>query len=127
MGPRGVTAQDSAVFVVGTVPFLWATVEFWTRIAKGKPFGTGKDSVVFDTGREDWAQEDAARGMDANKDGAVAAEQRGTAEDGAKQGRRPGAQRILTKGALRLAYFLMLMAAASGALVVVSGWQAGSA
>jgi hypothetical protein len=56
--PRGITAQDSAVFAVGVVPFLWATVEFWRRIAVGEPFGTGKDSVIIG---ED-ANPDSSRG-----------------------------------------------------------------
>ena len=45
--PRGVTAADTAVFLIGCVPFVWAGVEFWRRIAVGDPFGTGKDSVVI--------------------------------------------------------------------------------
>jgi hypothetical protein len=35
------------VFVTGLIPFIWATIEFWRRIAIGKPFGTGKDSVFI--------------------------------------------------------------------------------
>mmetsp|Transcript_45737 Transcript_45737/g.103279 ORF Transcript_45737/g.103279 Transcript_45737/m.103279 type:complete len:156 (-) Transcript_45737:296-763(-) len=45
--PRGVTAQDTAVFVAGCLPFAWATVEFWRRIAVGESFGTGSDSVII--------------------------------------------------------------------------------
>ena len=45
--PRGITPEDTIVFVVGCVPFLWATVEFWRRIAVGDPFGTGQDSVII--------------------------------------------------------------------------------
>ena len=45
--PRGVTAQDTVVFVLGCAPFLWATVEFWRRIAVGESFGTGQDSVII--------------------------------------------------------------------------------
>ena len=45
--PRGITPQDTIVFVLGLVPFGWATVEFWRRIAVGDPFGTGKDSVII--------------------------------------------------------------------------------
>jgi hypothetical protein len=45
--PRGITAQDTIVFVAGAAPFLWATVEFWRRIAVGESFGTGKDSVII--------------------------------------------------------------------------------
>jgi hypothetical protein len=33
------------VFAIGLIPFIWATVEFWRRIAVGASFGTGKDSV----------------------------------------------------------------------------------
>ena len=36
-----------AVFIVGIIPFLWATYEFWRRIAVGASFGTGSDSVVI--------------------------------------------------------------------------------
>ena len=54
-GPDAVTpsaealspATNVAVFVVGLIPFAWATVEFWRRIAVGATFGTGKDSVVI--------------------------------------------------------------------------------
>lgn len=35
------------VFVLGLVPFVWAAVEFWRRIAVGEPFGTGKDSIII--------------------------------------------------------------------------------
>jgi hypothetical protein len=45
--PRGITTQDSIVFAIGVLPFAWATVEFWRRIAVGESFGTGKDSVII--------------------------------------------------------------------------------
>lgn len=35
------------VFIIGIIPFAWATVEFWRRIAVGESFGTGSDSVVI--------------------------------------------------------------------------------
>lgn len=35
------------VFIVGVIPFIWATNEFWRRIAFGEPFGTGSDSVFI--------------------------------------------------------------------------------
>jgi hypothetical protein len=35
------------VFVIGIVPFIIATYEFWRRIAISAPFGTGTDSVTF--------------------------------------------------------------------------------
>lgn len=42
-----VTNKDVWVFVAGVIPFAWATVEFWRRIAVGEPFGTGSDSVFI--------------------------------------------------------------------------------
>ena len=45
--PRGITPEDTIVFILGTVPFLWATIEFWSRIARGDPFGTGADQVII--------------------------------------------------------------------------------
>jgi hypothetical protein len=39
--------SDVWVFVAGVIPFAWATVEFWRRIAVGESFGTGSDSVVI--------------------------------------------------------------------------------
>jgi hypothetical protein len=39
--------KDVLVFIAGVIPFAWATVEFWRRIAVGEPFGTGKDSVYI--------------------------------------------------------------------------------
>lgn len=35
------------VFGIGLIPFVWATVEFWSRIAVGKPFGTSQDTVYI--------------------------------------------------------------------------------
>ena len=86
--PRGVTALDTGVFVIGCIPFVWATWEFWRRIAVGASFGTGKDAVVFDT--------------DADAD-----------ED---QMRRFGGRRVLGKGALAVAY--VLFAAAGGSVLL---------
>ena len=41
------TELNIAIFVIGLVPFIWATIEFWRRIAFGEPFGTTKDSVII--------------------------------------------------------------------------------
>ena len=30
------------VFIIGIIPFIWATYEFWSRIAVGASFGTGE-------------------------------------------------------------------------------------
>lgn len=35
------------VFIIGIIPFIWATYEFWRRIAVGASFGTGSDSVII--------------------------------------------------------------------------------
>lgn len=45
--PRGITPEDTFIFVLGCVPFVWAGIEFWRRIAVGDPFGTGSDSVII--------------------------------------------------------------------------------
>lgn len=39
--------QNVAIFIIGVIPFLWATYEFWSRIAVGATFGTGKDAVII--------------------------------------------------------------------------------
>jgi hypothetical protein len=39
--------QTVIVFLIGLVPFLVATFEFWRRIAVGATFGTGADSIVI--------------------------------------------------------------------------------
>lgn len=39
--------QNIAIFIVGLIPFLWATYEFWSRIAVGATFGTGNDAVII--------------------------------------------------------------------------------
>ena len=93
--PRGVTALDTSVFVIGCVPFIWATWEFWRRIAVGASFGTGKDAIVFST--------------DEDPD-----------ED---QMRRFGGRRVLGKGALAVAYVLFAAAGGSVLLAVVAALQ----
>lgn len=45
--PRGLTGVDAAIFILGMIPFVWASIEFWRRIAVGEPFGTTSDSVVI--------------------------------------------------------------------------------
>ena len=40
--------QESPAFLTHPgVPFVWAGIEFWRRIAVGDPFGTGTDSVII--------------------------------------------------------------------------------
>ncbi len=93
--PRGVTTLDTGVFVIGCIPFVWATWEFWRRIAVGASFGTGKDAIVFST--------------DEDPD-----------ED---QVRRFGGRRVLGKGALAVAYVLFAAAGGSVLLAVVAALQ----
>ena len=52
--------SDTLVFIAGIIPFAWATVEFWRRIAVGESFGTGKDSVVI-IGEDDVPQSSRGR------------------------------------------------------------------
>ena len=86
--PRGVTPLDTGVFVIGCIPFVWATWEFWRRIAVGASFGTGKDAIVFDTDADD------------------------------DQIQRFGGRRVLGKGALAVAYVLFAAAGGSVLLAV---------
>ncbi len=39
------SSTNIIIFIIGLIPFLWATYEFWSRIAVGASFGTGKDSI----------------------------------------------------------------------------------
>ena len=39
--------SDTWIFGAGMIPFVWASIEFWRRIAFGEPFGTGSDQVVI--------------------------------------------------------------------------------
>eukprot|EP00978_Attheya_sp_CCMP212_P007325 scaffold17003_cov41-Attheya_sp.AAC.2 len=49
------------VFVIGLIPFGWATVEFWRRIAVGASFGTGKEAVTITIGEDDAPQSSRGR------------------------------------------------------------------
>ena len=95
--PRGVTPQDTVVFLIGTVPFLWAAWEFWRRIAVGASFGTGSDSIVIDPSLVDDADDD--------------------------QVRRFGGRRVLGADAIWAARALMTVAAGSVALALYSATQ----
>jgi hypothetical protein len=78
------------VFIIGTIPFAWATVEFWRRIVTGEPFGTGTDSISFSfIGKDDAPQESRGR-------------------------------RILDKSALITAYLLFVLAFGIMAIVLYS-------
>jgi len=38
---------NTIIFIIGIIPFVWATYEFWSRIAVGSSFGTTSDSVTI--------------------------------------------------------------------------------
>jgi hypothetical protein len=90
------------VFIIGIIPFIWATYEFWRRIAVGATFGTGKDSVVipspFDTDDEN---DLIMIGEDNNPN--------------SSRGRQ-----TLDRGALTVAYILFAIAGGSIAIAVAS-------
>jgi hypothetical protein len=83
------------VFIVGVIPYIWATIEFWRRIAVGASFGTGSDSVVFSTTTTTTIGED----------------------DNPESSR---GKQVLGKGALVIAYILFATAAAVLGLVLLS-------
>merc|ERR1711966_143010 len=109
--PRGITQQDVAVFAVCCFPFLWATVEFWRRIAVGEPFGTGKDSVVISD------LPDVVSSRSASETVSSVEEQEGAAVVPA------GGRRTLTVGAIRIAYLLFAAVGGTVALVGLAAYQ----
>ncbi|KAL7457368.1 hypothetical protein ACHAXS_000400 [Conticribra weissflogii] len=90
------------VFIIGIVPFIWATYEFWRRIAFGEPFGTGSDSVVIPS---PLTGDDAKNSVFIGEDG----------NPTSSRGRR-----TLGKGALLVAYVLFGVAASVVAIAVAS-------
>ncbi|KAL3776668.1 hypothetical protein ACHAW5_008699 [Stephanodiscus triporus] len=94
------TTTNIIVFVIGIIPFLWATYEFWRRIAVGASFGTGSDSVIIPSPFED--DDDVIMiGEDDNPN--------------SSRGRR-----TLDRGALTVAYILFAVAGGSIAIAVAS-------
>jgi len=57
---------NTIVFVLGLIPFLWATYEFWSRIASGASFGTGADSIQIRPGNSDNGTGGTSIGEDGN-------------------------------------------------------------
>ena len=49
-------STNTIVFIIGLIPFLWATYEFWSRIAVGASFGTGSDSIQIRPQSEEMKQ-----------------------------------------------------------------------
>jgi hypothetical protein len=90
------------VFLIGIIPFLWATYEFWRRIAVGASFGTGSDSVIIPSPFAEDVNDDLITiGEDNNPN--------------SSRGRR-----TLDKGALTVAYVLFTVAGGSVAIAIAS-------
>ena len=94
------TTTNILVFIIGIIPFVWATYEFWRRIAVGASFGTGSDSVIIPS-------------PFSNDDDVVM-----IGEDNNPSSSR--GRRTLDRGALTVAYVLFAVAAGSVALAVAS-------
>jgi hypothetical protein len=90
------------VFLIGLIPFLWATYEFWRRIAVGASFGTGSDSVIIPSPFDD---DDRVGTITIGEDN----------NPNSSRGRR-----TLDKGALTVAYVLFAVAGGSVALALAS-------
>lgn len=82
------------IFIIGLIPFIWATYEFWSRIAVGASFGTGADSIQI-----------RPSGTTIGSDG-----------DPLKS----RGQQVLGDDALAVAYFLFAVAIASVSIAVYS-------
>jgi len=92
------------VFIIGIIPFIWATYEFWRRIAVGASFGTGKDSVVIPSPFDDESDD---------KNNLIA-----IGEDNNPNSSR--GRQTLDRGALVVAYVLFAVAGGSVAIAVAS-------
>jgi hypothetical protein len=92
------------IFIIGIIPFIWATIEFWRRIAVGASFGTTSDSVVIPSPFDN---------DDGDKNDMVT-----IGEDGNPMSSR--GRRTLDRGALTVAYVLFAIAAGSVGLAVAS-------
>ena len=93
------------VFIIGLIPFGWATVEFWRRIAVGATFGTGKDSVVIPK------PQDVLLDDEGNPLITIGEDNNPTSSRG---------RQVLGKDALIVAYLLFAIAAASVGIAVYS-------
>ena len=89
------------VFIIGIIPFVWATWEFWRRIAVGASFGTGKDSVIIPSPFEETNNDLIMIG-----------------EDNAPNSSR--GRQTLDRGALTVAYVLFAIAGGSVAIAIAS-------
>lgn len=92
------------VFIIGIIPFIWATYEFWRRIAVGASFGTGKDSVIIPSPSSSDSSGDGSRIM--------------IGEDNNPNSSR--GRQTLDRGALTVAYVLFAIAGGSIAIALAS-------
>ena len=93
------------VFIIGLIPFGWATVEFWRRIAVGATFGTGRDSVVIPKPQDVLLDDEGNPLITIGEDN----------NPNSSRGRQ-----VLGKDALIVAYLLFAIAAASIGIAVYS-------
>lgn len=93
------------VFIIGIIPFIWATYEFWRRIAVGASFGTGSDSVIIPS------PFDGGDGKDGNDLITIGEDNKPTSSRG---------RQTLDRGALIVAYILFAAAGGSIAIAVAS-------
>lgn len=115
---KGDALLNTAVFFAGTIPFLYATWEFWRRIAFGQQFGTGDDPVVFPKPGEEKQPliVEEARTKKPRKIGKDGQLTIGMDAD-TNRGRR-----VLGQDALLFAYFLMFAAASTAVISGVAVW-----
>ena len=93
------------VFIIGIIPFIWATYEFWRRIAVGASFGTGSDSVIIPS------PFDGGDGKDGNDLITIGEDNKPTSSRG---------RQTLDRGALIVAYILFAVAGGSVLIAVAS-------
>ena len=93
------------VFIIGIIPFIWATYEFWRRIAVGASFGTGSDSVIIPS------PFDGGDGKDGDDLITIGEDNNPTSSRG---------RQTLDRGALIVAYVLFAVAGGSIAIAIAS-------
>jgi len=113
---EGDALLNTAVFIASTIPFLYATWEFWRRIAFGQQFGTGDDPVVFPKPGEE-KQPLVVKESTIQKPRAIGKEGKLTIGMDADTNR---GRRVLGQDALIFAYFLMFAAGGTALLSLVA-------
>jgi len=93
---------NTIVFVLGLIPFIWATYEFWSRIAVGASFGTGADSIQIVPGA---SSDDSGGKVTIGEDGNLS---------------KSRGRKVLGDDALAVAYVLFAIVIASVGITVYS-------